>query len=162
MYKNNYLVPLKIILNGKVTHVDILPDESLLDVLRERLKMTGTKKGCGEGECGSCTVLLDGLSVDSCLLPAMKAHDREVTTIEGLAKGEELHPVQKAFLEVGAVQCGYCTPGMVLSTKALLDKKPKPSRTEIREALSGNICRCTGYVQIEKAVQLAAKKLTDS
>ena len=154
------LIPLKFILNGKTTSVDVLPEESLLEVLRSRLKLTGTKKGCGEGECGTCTVLLDGLPVDSCLLPALKVQNRKVTTIEGLSDGETLHPIQEAFLEAGGVQCGFCTPGMVLSSKALLDRNPSPNREEIKEALSGNICRCTGYVQIQEAVELAAKKLS--
>ena len=154
------LIPLKFILNGKTTNVDVLPEESLLEVLRSRLKLTGTKKGCGEGECGTCTILLDGMPVDSCLLPALKVQNRKVTTIEGLADGDKLHPIQESFLEAGAVQCGFCTPGMVLSTKALLDQNPSPAKEEIREALSGNICRCTGYVQIQDAVELAAKKLS--
>ena len=155
------LMELRFVLNGKTTRVMAAPDDSLLDVLRLRLKLSGTKKGCGEGECGSCTVLLDGAPVDSCLLPAMKVQDREVLTIEGLSRGDKLHPIQEAFLEAGAVQCGFCTPGMVLSTKALLDGNPAPGQQEVRQALSGNICRCTGYVQIEEAVHLAARKLSE-
>lgn len=159
MEQTDILTDLRFVLNGKTTQVLAAADDSLLDVLRSRLKLNGTKKGCGEGECGSCTVLLDGEPVDSCLLPAMKVQDREVLTIEGLSKGDDLHPIQEAYLEAGAVQCGFCTPGMVLSTKALLDKQPSPNEQEVRQALSGNICRCTGYVQIEEAVQLAAQKL---
>jgi carbon-monoxide dehydrogenase small subunit len=159
MRQTDNLMELRFVLNGKTTQVYAAPDESLLDLLRLRLKLTGTKKGCGEGECGSCTVLLDGEPVDSCLLPAMKVQDRELITIEGLNDGDALHPIQEAYLEAGAVQCGFCTPGMVLSTKALLDKHPVPSNQEVRQALSGNICRCTGYIQIEEAVHLAAQKL---
>lgn len=142
--------------------MEVSVDETLLEVLRSKLKVTGVKKGCGEGECGSCTVLLDGKPVVSCLLPAVKVAGRQVLTIEGLAQGEDLHPIQEAFLEAGAVQCGFCTPGMILSSKALLDECPDPSREEIRQALSGNICRCTGYVQIQEAVQLAGRKMSTS
>jgi carbon-monoxide dehydrogenase small subunit len=159
LYRDS-LLQIKFVLNGELTHVEISPDETLIDVLRNRLKITGVKKGCGEGECGSCTVLLNGQPVDSCLMPAVKAANKEVLTIEGLAKGEDLHPIQKAFLEAGAVQCGFCTPGMVLSAKALLDQCPNPSEEMIREALSGNICRCTGYIQIQEAVKLAGNKMS--
>jgi len=161
MGQKNNLMELRFVLNGRTIQVHVAPDESLLDVLRLRLKLSGTKKGCGEGECGSCTVLLAGVPVDSCLLPAMKVQDREVITIEGLSQDDALHPIQEAYLEAGAVQCGFCTPGMILSTKALLDKHPDPNNQEVRQALSGNICRCTGYVQIEEAVHLAAKKLSN-
>jgi len=160
MLSRNSLLQIKFVLNGELIQVEISPDETLIDVLRNKLKITGVKKGCGEGECGSCTVLLNGQPVDSCLLPAVKAANKEVLTIEGLAKGENLHPIQKAFLEAGAVQCGFCTPGMVLSAKALLDQYPNPSEEMIREALSGNICRCTGYVQIQEAVKLASHKMS--
>ncbi|MEW6673035.1 MAG: (2Fe-2S)-binding protein [Thermodesulfobacteriota bacterium] len=149
-------------LNGETTTVEIEADDRLIDVLRDRLLLTGTKKGCGEGECGTCTVLLNGIPVNSCLLPAMKVHGKAVTTIEGLARGEVLHPLQESFLEAGAVQCGFCTPGMILSAKALLDHKKNPTDEEIKLALSGNICRCTGYVQIIEAVKLAAAKLNGS
>ncbi len=154
------LLNIKFVLNGELTSVEVAADETLLEVLRTRLKVTGVKKGCGEGECGSCTVLLDGKPVVSCLLPAAKVAGRQVLTIEGLAQGEDLHPIQEAFLETGAVQCGFCTPGMILSAKALLDKCQDPSREEIEQALSGNICRCTGYVQIKEAVQLAGRKMS--
>ncbi len=146
-------------LNGEETLVEIEPGELLLDVLRRRLFLTGTKKGCGEGECGACTVLLDDRPVLSCLLPAMKAQGRVVTTIEGLGNEQRLHPVQESFLEKGAVQCGFCTPGMVLSSKSLLDHQPKPSKEEIKQALSGHLCRCTGYIQILEAVKDAAEKM---
>jgi carbon-monoxide dehydrogenase small subunit len=146
-------------LNGAATRVEVEPGELLLDVLRRKLFLTGTKKGCGEGECGACTVLLDGNPVLSCLLPAMKAQGRAVTTIEGVGNEQGLHPVQESFLEKGAVQCGFCTPGMVLSSKSLLDRQPKPSEEEIKQALSGHLCRCTGYVQILEAVKDAAEKM---
>lgn len=162
MKKKQPYCDLSFTLNGESVTVAAEPSETLLDLLRHKLRITGVKKGCGEGECGSCTVLLDGLPVDSCLLPAMKAQGREVLTIEGLAQDDEkLHPLQEAFLEAGGVQCGFCTPGMVLSAKALLDENPDPQDQEIMEGLSGNICRCTGYVQIMDAVKLAAGKLKE-
>lgn len=150
---------IKFTLNGEETRVEIEPGELLLDVLRRRLFLTGTKKGCGEGECGACTVLLDGRPVLSCLLPAMKVQGRLVTTIEGVGDEEALHPLQDSFLEKGAVQCGFCTPGMVLSSKSLLDQHPNPSVEEIKQALSGHLCRCTGYIQIVEAVKDAAEKM---
>jgi len=137
--------------------VAIEPRQSLLQLLREELHLTGTKEGCSEGECGACTVLLDGKTVDSCLIFALEAQGREVTTIEGLAQGDQLHPVQKAFAEYGAVQCGFCTPGMILAAKALLDSNPHPTELEIRQGISGNLCRCTGYVKIVEAIQAAAR-----
>jgi carbon-monoxide dehydrogenase small subunit len=149
-------------LNGEQTRVEIEPGELLLDVLRRKLFLTGTKKGCGEGECGACTVLLDGNPVLSCLFPAMKAQGRAVTTIEGVGGETSLHPVQESFLEKGAVQCGFCTPGMVLSSKSLLERRPKPTEQEIKEALSGHLCRCTGYVQILEAVKDAAEKIAQA
>jgi carbon-monoxide dehydrogenase small subunit len=130
----------------------------LLEVLREELSLTGTKESCGQGACGSCTVLLDGLPVRSCLLLAVEAEGREITTIEGLSQGEKLHPVQEAFIEHHAIQCGFCSPGMILTATALLEDNPKPTEDEIRHALSGNICRCTGYAKIIGAV----KSLADS
>jgi carbon-monoxide dehydrogenase small subunit len=143
--------------NGDEVPVGVGDQETLLEALRNRLGLTGTKQGCDVGDCGSCTVLLDGKPVPSCLVLAADAEGREVTTIEGLATGDGLHPVQRAFHEVGAVQCGFCTPGMVLSAKSLLDANPSPSRDEIRWALSGNLCRCTGYRKIVDAVELAAR-----
>ncbi|HWR45944.1 (2Fe-2S)-binding protein [Sporomusa sp.] len=146
--------------NGK-RHVllDVDPQERLVDLLRLRLKLTGAKEGCGEGECGACTVIMDGEAVNSCMVLAYQARNTEILTIEGLAQNGELDTVQQAFVEVGAVQCGYCTPGMVMSAKALLLKNSNPSETEIKEALAGNLCRCTGYVNILKAVRTAADAL---
>jgi len=145
-------------LNGHEVEVEAPHHWTLLRLLREGLGYKGTKEGCGTGECGACTVIVDGLSVNSCLYPALEIEGREVLTIEGLAlEGGELHPIQKAFVEYGAVQCGYCTPGMVLSAKALLDRNPHPSEEEIRHALSGNICRCTGYIQIIDAIRSVGK-----
>ena len=143
--------------NSTPYEVAIEPRQSLLQLLREELHLTGTKEGCSEGECGACTVLLDGKMVDSCLIFALEAQGREVTTIEGLALGDRLHPVQKAFAEYGAVQCGFCTPGMILAAKALLDSNPHPTELEIRQGISGNLCRCTGYVKIVEAIQAAAR-----
>jgi len=143
-------------LNGEEVSIQIRADALLLDVLRDQLGLMGTKEACGQGECGACTVLLDGQPVTSCLVPALKAQGREVLTVEGLASGGELHPLQKAFIEHGAVQCGYCTPGMLMSAKALLDRNPHPTEEEVKEAISGNICRCTGYVKIVEAIKAAA------
>ena len=146
--------------NGRWRELEVEPQETLSQVLRERLGLTGVKVGCEAGECGACTVLLDGVPIVSCLFLAVWADGRSILTIEGLAHPDgTLHPVQEAFLEAGAVQCGYCTPGMILTAKALLDRNPHPSRAEIREALAGNLCRCTGYKKIVDAVELAARKL---
>ena len=147
--------------NGTPYEVAVEPRQSLLQMLREELHLTGTKEGCSEGECGACTVLLDGSTVDSCLIFALEAQGREVVTIEGLAQGDQLHPVQKAFAEYGAVQCGFCTPGILLTAEALLKEIPNPSELEIREWLSGNLCRCTGYQNIVTAIQEAAKTLNE-
>jgi carbon-monoxide dehydrogenase small subunit len=139
-------------LNGGELTVEVKPSTLLVEVLRDQLELTGTKVACGEGECGACTVLLDGKPVNSCLVPALKAQGREVLTVEGLAPLGELHPLQKAFVEHGAVQCGYCTPGMLMSAKALLDHNPSPTEDEVRLAISGNLCRCTGYAKIVEAI----------
>lgn len=147
--------------NGTVYQVVVEPDEILLDVLRDRLHLTGTKKGCGTGECGACTVLLDGKPVNSCLILAVRAEGKDVMTIEGLGTPDNLHPLQKAFIDNGAVQCGFCGPGMLLSSKALLDHNPHPTEGEIRTGLAGNLCRCTGYTKIVKAVQVAAEAMRE-
>jgi aerobic-type carbon monoxide dehydrogenase small subunit (CoxS/CutS family) len=140
-------------INGNTYSISVLPQRTLLEVLREDLGLIGTKEGCSEGECGVCTVLLDGFPVRSCLLLVVDVRGRKINTIEGLSKNGRLHPIQNAFIEQGAIQCGFCTPGMILSAKALLDEKPSPTEEEIRMGLSGNLCRCTGYVKIFKAVQ---------
>jgi carbon-monoxide dehydrogenase small subunit len=145
--------------NGDEVAVGVRDSETLLEVLRNRLGLTGTKQGCDLGDCGACTVLLGGEPVLACLLLAGDAEGREVTTIEGLASGSDLHPVQRAFHEAGAIQCGFCTPGAVLAAKALLDRNASPTRSEIRFALSGNLCRCTGYQKIVDAVELASQRL---
>ncbi len=150
---------IRISLNGKWVEAETRPHRMLLDFLREDLGLTGTKKGCEEGECGACTVIMNGKTVLSCLVPALKADGAEILTVEGLAKGEKLHPLQEAFWEEGAVQCGYCTPGMLLSAKGLLDENPSPSVEEVKEAISGNLCRCTGYSKIVRAIQTASGKL---
>jgi aerobic-type carbon monoxide dehydrogenase small subunit (CoxS/CutS family) len=142
--------------NGKAREVDTESDRPLLEVLREDLGLTGTKYGCGEGECGACTVLLDGQPVLACLTPVQSVHGHSVITIEGLARNGELHPVQQAFLDEGAMQCGYCTPGMILRTVALLDANPHPTDAQIVEGLNGNLCRCNDYHRIQAAVRHAA------
>ena len=146
--------------NGEPKTVHVYPMERLLDVLRQRLQLTGTKEGCGEGECGSCAVLMDGILVNSCLVPVLQAAGSSVITIEGLAAGETLHVLQEAFLECGGAQCGICTPGMILAAVHLLNGTPEPTTQEIREGLSGNLCRCTGYSQIIDAVAEAARRGT--
>ena len=150
---------IKFRLNGETIEVAFAPHKTLLEVLREDLNLTGTKHGCELGECGTCTVLIDGRSILSCLMLGLDAADRDVTSIEGLADGPTLHPLQDTFADTGAAQCGYCSPGFLLAAKELLDKKPRPSREEIREALSGNLCRCTGYIKIYEAVELAAARM---
>ena len=148
---------IKLQVNGDIYEVAAEPWRTLLEVLRDEIGLTGTKKGCDEGDCGTCTVLMDGESVPSCLTLAVEAQGKEITTIEGLAEGEKLHPIQEAFVEHGGLQCGFCTPGMVLSAKALLDKNPRPTKDEIRLGISGNLCRCTGYDKIVRAIQAVAQ-----
>lgn len=145
--------------NGEAHEVDdVWPGESLLYVLRERMGLPGSKNACEQGECGSCSVYLDGVLACACLVAAGQAEGREITTVEGLADGDELHPVQQAYVEAGAVQCGFCTPGLVVATHDLLARRPDPTDPEIREALAGNLCRCTGYEKILDAVRLAARR----
>ncbi|SPF35818.1 Glyceraldehyde dehydrogenase small chain [Syntrophobacter sp. SbD1] len=148
---------IRLTINDKDYEVAVDPNQTLVDLLRYDLGLTGTKKGCGMGDCGSCTVIMDGRPVNSCLVLAMQANGRTITTIEGLETHEGLHPVQKAFVEKGAIQCGFCSPGMILSSKNLLDKNPKPTEEEIRTAISGNLCRCTGYQKIVDAVKSVGK-----
>jgi carbon-monoxide dehydrogenase small subunit len=148
---------LRFTLNGESVEMEIEPHLTLLQLLRDKLELTGTKEGCGMGECGACTVLLDGKMVNSCIFPAMEVNGKNVITIEGLTDAQgNLHPIQKAFIEQGAVQCGFCTPGMVLAAKALLDENPKPTEEEIRHGIAGNLCRCTGYIQIVQAIKAAS------
>lgn len=146
-----------LIINGLSYNVNVEPDETLLDVLREKLDITSPKRGCEMGECGACTVIMDGEAVNSCLVLAVECNNRHILTVEGLRTDGKLHPLQEAFIDYGAVQCGFCTPGMLMSAKALLDKKPDPSEYEVREAIAGNLCRCTGYKPIVDAVLAAAK-----
>ena len=146
-------------LNGDSVEVEIEPHFTLLQLLREKFELLGTKEGCGMGECGACTVLLDGKTINSCIYPAVEVAGRDITTIEGLRDPQgNLHPIQKAFIEQGAIQCGFCTPGMVLSAKALLDENPAPTEDEIRNGIAGNLCRCTGYIQIIQAIKAAIKQ----
>lgn len=148
-------VKVSFILNDESVSVEVDPRKRLLDMLREDFLLTGVKEGCSVGECGACTVLIDGKAVTSCLVLAPQVNGHRVTTIEGLQKNGELHPLQEAFTESGAVQCGFCTPGMILAAKALLDENPSPTREEIKTAISGNLCRCTGYEKIIKAIETA-------
>jgi carbon-monoxide dehydrogenase small subunit len=152
-------VQMSLTVNGEPVEVSFAPYKTLLEVLREELALTGTKHGCELGECGACAVLVDGEPVLSCLMLAVECEGRSVQTVEGLAKGTRLHPLQAAFADHGGSQCGYCTPGMLMTAKALLDHEPNPSRERIREAISGNICRCTGYNQIVEAIEVAAGEL---
>lgn len=154
-------VPLALRVNGEAVEVAIAPYKTLLEVLREDLRLTGTKHGCELGECGACAVLLDGRPVISCLVLALECEGANVVTVEGLAQDARLDPLQAAFADCGAAQCGYCTPGFLVTAKALLDEKPEATRAEITAALSGNLCRCTGYIQIFEAVEEAAARIAD-
>ncbi|MFH0897344.1 MAG: (2Fe-2S)-binding protein [Candidatus Bathyarchaeota archaeon] len=153
-------VKIKFTLNGEIVEKSVKPNTTLLDLLRRGFNLTGTKKGCERGECGACTVLLDGEPVNSCLILAPKVNNHSVVTIEGLGKPGKLHPLQQAFIQNHAVQCGFCTPGMILSAKALLDKNPHPTRADVKRAIAGNLCRCTGYTQIIDAVMAASKEVS--
>lgn len=149
----------KLTVNGKAYEISIPPWRTLLEVIREDLKLTGTKEGCGLGECGACTVIMDGKTVNSCLVLATEADGKQITTIEGLAEGEKLHPLQQVFVDHGGLQCGFCTPGMIMSAKALLDENPHPTEDEIKEGIAGNLCRCTGYTKIIESIKAAAEDM---
>jgi carbon-monoxide dehydrogenase small subunit len=151
------IYPIELTINGELLRADVPANWRLIDLLRRDLEMTGTHEGCGEGDCGACTVIVDGKAVNACLVLAVEADGCVVETIEGLAKGDELHPIQEAFIEEGAIQCGFCTPGMILTAKALLDGNPEPTELEVRRTLQGNLCRCTGYEKIVQAVMAASK-----
>ena len=153
------MILVSFILNGKPVRCEVPAEETLVDTIRNRFRLTGTKKGCGTGDCGSCTVLLDGTAVRSCTLLTGMVEGRSITTIEGVGTMDHLHPVQQAFVDVNAIQCGYCIPGMVLTAIALLRENPDPTEEEIRVAISGNLCRCTGYQKIVEAIQLAAERM---
>ena len=153
---------LTITINGEKRTFETTPDRRLLDIIREDFVLTGTKEGCGSGECGACTVLMNGKPVNACLVWACQAQDAEILTIEGITPDEGLHPIQESFVSEGAIQCGFCTPGMIMSTLSLLSENPAPTKEEIRTALSGNLCRCTGYSKIFHAVETAAKKMRNS
>jgi carbon-monoxide dehydrogenase small subunit len=153
------LKELNLTVNGKPYRFSVPPWRTLLEVIREDLGLTGTKEGCGLGECGACTVLMDGKAVNSCLVLATEADGREITTIEGLAQGDKLHPIQQAFVDYGGLQCGFCTPGMILAAKALLDNNPTPTEEEIKRGIAGNLCRCTGYAKIIESIRAAAKNM---
>lgn len=150
---------IKFTVNGKDYEVSVPPWRTLLEVIREELRLTGTKEGCGLGECGACTVIMNGKTVNSCLVLAAEADGKQITTIEGLANGDKLHPLQQAFIDHGGFQCGFCTPGMIMSAKALLDANPKPTEDEIRQGISGNFCRCTGYTKIIESIKAAAEDM---
>lgn len=152
-------IPVSLNINGQVENLEIAPHRTLLEVIREDLQLTGTKSGCEDGTCGACTVILDGKPVRSCLVLAAEAEGKKILTIEGLSRGEELHPLQETFVNYGAVQCGFCATGMILTAKALLDTNLNPSEEEIRKAISGNLCRCTGYTKIVEAIAAAAQRL---
>jgi len=148
---------IELTINGKKYNLMVKPHRTLLDILRDEVGLLGTKKGCDTGDCGACTVIMDGKAVNSCLILGVEANGKEILTIEGLAKDGKLHPLQQAFIDHGAIQCGYCSPGMIMAAKALLDKNPRPTELEVKEAIAGNICRCTGYVKIVEAILSVGK-----
>jgi carbon-monoxide dehydrogenase small subunit len=150
-------IAIRFVLNGELVEIEVPPHWTLLRLLREKLGLTGTKEGCGIGECGACTVLMDGMPVNACLVLVPKVRGREVETVEGLGSRESLHPLQKSFIDHGAIQCGFCTPGILMSSKALIEKNSNPTREEIKEAISGHLCRCTGYHQIIEAIEKASE-----
>ncbi len=145
--------------NGDLYELSVAPNQTLLDILRDNLSLTGTKKGCDAGSCGACTVIMDGEPILSCLTLAIRCHNKNITTIEGMADNGRLHPLQESAIEQNAVQCGYCTPGWLLSAKVLLDNNPNPTAEEVKEGIAGNLCRCTGYIKIEQAILAAAEKM---
>jgi len=145
-------------INGEEHELEISANETLLEVLRERLSLTGAKEGCQDGSCGACTILLDGKPARACLILALEAEGKDILTIEGLSRGNELHPIQEAFINHGGIQCGFCTPGMILTAKALIDSNPEPTEAEVKEAISGNLCRCTGYTKIVESIIAATKR----
>ncbi len=153
------VVPIELNVNGDKYNIQVSPTRTLVDVLREDLRLIGTKKSCGAGECGACTILMDGKPVNSCMVLAVQAQGKKLITIEGLSKGNELTIIQKSYAENGAVQCGFCSPGFIMTTKALLDENPEPTEDEIKEAISGNLCRCTGYQKIKDSIVKASKEL---
>jgi len=155
------LMKLKFTLNGEPVEILVSADKTLLRIIRDDIRIMGTKEGCEEGECGACTVILDGRAVNACLVPAIQLEGREVLTIEGLSDGKRLHKIQQAFIDAGAIQCGYCTPGVIMSAYALLSENPNPNEDEIREAISGNLCRCTGYQKIIDAVKRVRNENSD-
>ena len=157
--KEQKKIKIKLTVNERDYVVEVKPHWTLLDVIRDQIGLTGTKYGCGTGECGACTVLMDGKPAPSCLVLAAQAEGKQIVTIEGLSNGDKLHPLQKAFIEHGAIQCGYCTPGMILSAKALLDRNSNPTEEEVRYAIDGNLCRCTGYVKQVEAILAAAEEM---
>lgn len=152
---------IRVTINGEAYSISAAPNETLLDLLRYRLGLVGTKKGCDIGDCGSCTVLVDGKAVNSCLVLAVETNGASITTIEGMRSAGQLHPLQQAFIDHGAVQCGFCTPGMIMAAKFLLEEEPNPTEEDIRFAMAGNLCRCTGYVSIMKAIAAAGKALRE-
>jgi carbon-monoxide dehydrogenase small subunit len=149
----------KLTVNGTLYELNVRPWETLVEVIREDLGLTGTKESCGLGECGTCTVIMDGRAVNSCLVLATEADGKQITTIEGLTDGDKLHPIQQAFVDHGGLQCGFCTPAMIMSAKALLDENPSPTEEEIRRGIAGNLCRCTGYIKIIESIKVAAENM---
>lgn len=152
---------IEVTVNGKRETIEVQPSETLLEMIRERLHLTGAKEGCGMGECGACTVIMDGVTVNSCLILAVEAHGKSIVTVEGVGSKEKLHPIQEAFVEHGGMQCGFCTPGMIVSGTYLLKRYPQPTDEQIREGIAGNFCRCTGYTKIIESIDAAAKKMTE-
>jgi carbon-monoxide dehydrogenase small subunit len=150
---------IRFVLNGESFEISVPPWRTLLEMIREDLRLTGAKEACGQGECGACTVILGGKSVNSCLVPAVEVDGQEILTVEGLSNGEELHPIQEAFVEHAGMQCGFCTPGMIMSAKSLLDRNPRPDVNEIKKGIAGNFCRCTGYTKIVESISAAAEAM---